>query len=711
MAHYRWHGTNRRYAFFVILALAATAFQVSYSASIENDCNTLESCIWYSSKLRKSIRSQLEKLREKDAQHEEEARLLQLIQEADSREKYTTKMQQSLNNAKKFIKNKTYATNPETHLASVKTWLEEIAQNIAEFNEAPKRYFPIIHETTRDECATAYDYLKDMDEQYIPEGLAACKTIFEKIQKNLIFHSGLGKEGREIFESLQKRARRKHSEGQEQAVKCIQSLPFGNYCSQSCDLKVVKKTLDEEHYGLDTVKEIILDHLAAYSLKKNALPPVLCLVGPPGVGKTSIAKSIAKALGRSHTRIALGSLQDASELIGNSSVYVSADAGMLIKAIKSAGTMDPIIVLDEIDKIGNARHSPLGTLLEILNPEQSKTFRDSFIEIPVDLSRVFFITTANDESAIPAALRDRMLIVRVPSYTDREKLKIAQGHLVKEAIKHTGLENYGVDFDESVLSKIITEYTDEAGVRDLSRTLKTLCSKIARSVVTDGTVPNITANNLSTYLGTPKITSTDQEEEHDPVIGRVNGLAVTSIGGTVLPIQTISRPGNGKFEITGRIGETMNESVRVALSFLQANWQTLGINEHALEKMDVHVHASDAATPKDGPSAGITIATSLLSTFTGQPIDPHHAMTGEIDLLGRVLPVGGIREKILAAKRRGIKNVIIPAGNFSDIQGHPELQEGITIIPVKNIKEVFARVLLSKLDQKNATMGTKIYGH
>jgi len=619
-------------------------------------------------------------------------------QEFNKRKPYTENIRYYYLQAKNFL---SAIININT-LEDVHTLFDEINRTISLLNNDIQSFASITSESIDGGAPPAHQIFSVIDKEIIQRGLALCSIIFEKIKteaslyKNL--YENLTNEGQDIFNNLQERAHNTHGRGQEVALRYILSLPFGKYSKKDYKLKTIKDMLDADHHGLEKVKEAILDYLAAYAMKQDSLPPVICLIGPPGIGKTSIAESIAKALGRSHTRIALGSIHDVCELVGFPNTYESADAGMLIKALRAAGSMDPVLVLDEIDKVPEHtyRGNLVGTLLELLNPKQSKTFCDRFIEIPVDFSRVFFIATANDESAIPEPLRDRMHIIRIPSYTDQEKLVIAQQHLVKAAIKNIGLENHDLYFDDILLYKIITDYTHEAGVRELSRAINTLCSKIARSIIEENTVPTITADNLDHYLGISKFKTTHQDQTDPPSIGKVYGLAATRIGGVVLPIETVIKPGKGNIEITGRMGETMHESVRVALSYLHAHWKIFGIAENALEKIDVHVHAPDGGTPKDGPSAGITIAVALLSSLTNRLVDPNYAMTGEIDLHGRVGAVGCIREKVLAAKQYGLKNVIIPAANSHDLQEYPELSTGMTITLVNNAQEVFDCVLLPK---------------
>ena len=477
------------------------------------------------------------------------------------------------------------------------------------------------------------------------------------------------------------------------------SLPWDEYTQDDNSVTKAREILDNDHYGLNDVKERIVEYLSVRSLvKDDTRGTLLCLAGPPGVGKTSIAKSLAEALGRKFVRISLGGVRDEAEIRGHRRTYVGAMPGKIIHALKKAGTSNPVILLDEIDKMSSDfRGDPGAAMLEVLDPGQNKTFGDHYIETEYDLSKVMFIMTANDLGAIPGPLRDRMEIVHIAGYTPDEKQMIAKKYLLPKAIESHGLKNYPVTMNDKAFSQVVRGYTKEAGVRELERLMNTITRKIATEVVTEdikeGRKFAVTEKNVEKYLGPLKFDRSDLEVQ--PQVGLVNGLAWTSVGGELLNIEVVTVPGNGKIQVTGNLKEVMKESASAALSYVRSISSRLGVDHEWYHKNDIHIHVPDGATPKDGPSAGITMATALTSAIAGIPVRQDVAMTGEISLRGRVLPIGGLKEKILAAKQSGIKIVIIPEKNKKDIVKIPdEIKEGIEIRAVTEAEEVL-RVALN----------------
>jgi len=476
------------------------------------------------------------------------------------------------------------------------------------------------------------------------------------------------------------------------------NLPWFEYTEDNNDVDHAREVLDDEHYGMKEVKDRIVEYLAVRSLVGNeGKGTILCLAGPPGVGKTSIAKSLATSLGRSFQRISLGGVRDESEIRGHRRTYVGAMPGKVINAVKKAGTSNPVILLDEIDKMtSDMRGDPASAMLEVLDPEQNKNFGDHYIEVEYDLSKVMFIMTANDLGRIPGPLRDRMEIINVPGYTPNEKLQIGKKYLLKKAIKQNGLDNYSVNMSDKVMLDIIRGYTRESGVREYERLCNTVCRKLATEVVSkkieEGKKFTVTQKQLGKFLGPKKWEGTDREQE--PQVGLVNGLAWTSVGGELLHIEVVTVPGKGAIQITGKLGEVMTESARAAMSYVRSISDRLGIDSEWYEKNDVHIHAPEGATPKDGPSAGITMTTALTSAITGIKVRQDVAMTGEVTIRGRVLPIGGLKEKILAAKQAGINTVLIPKKNEKDLPDIPEeIKSGIEVIPVEHVEEVLKLAL------------------
>lgn len=477
------------------------------------------------------------------------------------------------------------------------------------------------------------------------------------------------------------------------------SLPWDEYTQDDNSVTKAKEILDNDHYGLNDVKERIVEYLSVRALvKDDTRGTLLCLAGPPGVGKTSIAKSLAESLGRKFVRISLGGVRDEAEIRGHRRTYVGAMPGKIIHALKKAGTSNPVILLDEIDKMSSDfRGDPGAAMLEVLDPGQNKTFGDHYIECEYDLSKVMFIMTANDLGAIPGPLRDRMEIIHIAGYTPDEKQVIAKKYLLPKAIESHGLKNYPVTLSDKTFTQVVRGYTKEAGVRELERLMNTIARKIATEVVTEdikeGRKFTVNEKNLEKYLGPIKFDRSPIEEK--PQVGLVNGLAWTSVGGELLNIEVVTVPGNGKIQVTGNLKEVMRESASAALSYVRSISNRLGVDHEWYSKNDIHIHVPDGATPKDGPSAGITMATALTSAIANIPVRQDVAMTGEISLRGRVLPIGGLKEKILAAKQAGITTVIIPEKNKKDLVKIPEeILSGVEIRPVTEAEEVL-RVALN----------------
>jgi ATP-dependent Lon protease len=476
-------------------------------------------------------------------------------------------------------------------------------------------------------------------------------------------------------------------------------LPWAKASKDNLDLKKAQKILDEDHYGLERVKERIIEALAVRKLKEKPKGSILCLVGPPGVGKTSLGRSIARALGRKFVRLSLGGLHDEAEIRGHRRTYVGAMPGRIIQGIQQAGTNNPLVILDEIDKVGaDFRGDPSSALLEVLDPEQNSSFRDNYLGVTFDLSNVMFMTTANVLDTIQPPLRDRMEIISLSGYTEEEKLEIARRHLLPKQLDENGLEKSDVSFAKSALAGIISQYTQEAGLRQLEREIGKVCRKVARKKAElddDFETVKVTRENLHEFLRAPKIFGETALKKDQ--IGIVTGLAWTAVGGDILFIEAIRMKGKGNLVLTGQLGEVMQESARAAFSYAKARAAELDIDEDDFEKYDIHVHIPEGAIPKDGPSAGITMATALVSVLSRRPVRKDFAMTGEITLRGNVLPVGGVKEKILAARRARVKKVILPEPNKRDLEDLPqEVLRDLTFIFVDNVRQVFREALLEK---------------
>lgn len=478
-------------------------------------------------------------------------------------------------------------------------------------------------------------------------------------------------------------------------IEWVLDLPWDIENQETIDVKEAQKTLDKHHYGLTKVKERIIEYLSIKALSPDIKAPIVCLVGPPGVGKTSIATSIAQALKRKFVRASLGGVRDEAEIRGHRRTYVGAMPGRIIEGIKNAGSKDPLFLLDEVDKMASDyRGDPVSALLEVLDPEQNSTFSDHYIGLAFDLSKVMWIITANDLGNIPRPLRDRMEIIMLPSYTEVEKMHIAKDHLLDKVKKANGLKKSQVNMSDEVISKIIEDYTREAGVRELERQLSKACRKAAYKIVTEKKKSvRITKKNITDFLGKAKYTETKAEKENQ--VGLCTGLAWTEVGGVILPVEVAVLKGKGNLLLTGQLGDVMKESGRAALTCIRARSEKLKIDEKFYEEKDIHVHFPEGAVPKDGPSAGITMTTAIVSALTGKKVRADVAMTGEITLRGKVLPIGGLKEKSLAAYREGIYTVIMPKANERDLDEiAPEVKAKMKFIPVETIDEVLKVALV-----------------
>jgi ATP-dependent Lon protease len=474
------------------------------------------------------------------------------------------------------------------------------------------------------------------------------------------------------------------------------AVPWSRRTRERKDLIAAEKILNEDHYGLEKVKERIVEFLAVRQLVRDPKGPILCFAGPPGVGKTSLAKSIARATNRKFVRLSLGGVRDEAEIRGHRRTYIGAFPGQIIQMMKKAGTRNPVFLLDEVDKMSmDFRGDPSAALLEVLDPEQNHSFTDHYLDVEYDLSAVFFIATANVLHTIPQALQDRLEVLRLPGYTEREKVEIAKRHLIPKQIKSHGLEPRNIAFTDEALAEVLRRYTREAGVRNMERELSSIYRKVARKVVLEGKQFGvaITAENLSSFLGIPRFRASRQEEKNE--IGTATGLAWTEVGGEILPIEVTLMPGKGSLRLTGKLGDVMQESAHAALSVVRSGAESYGIAKDFNRRLDIHIHVPEGAIPKDGPSAGITICTALVSALTGMPVRRDVAMTGEITLRGKVLPIGGIKEKLLAAHRIGITTIVLPRENEKDLADIPEnVLDAMTVVLVEHIDEVLKIALL-----------------
>ena len=473
-------------------------------------------------------------------------------------------------------------------------------------------------------------------------------------------------------------------------------LPWETTTKDNLDISNARKVLDDDHYGLNKIKERILEYLAVRKRTASLKGPILCFVGPPGVGKTSLGKSIARALGRKCVRISLGGMRDEAEIRGHRKTYIGSLPGRIIQSVKKAGVNNPVFLLDEIDKLGkDFRGDPASALLEVLDPEQNYSFSDHYLEVEFDLSKILFITTANTEFTIPPALLDRMEIISLPGYTMWEKLEIAKQFLIPRQMKEHGLKENNLKFSEEVILTIIKNYTREAGVRNLEREIAGVARKVTKQIVEKEkeSLYHINVKNLGKYLGPEKVTSHTVEKEGK--VGVATGMAWTEYGGDIMFTEVITMKGKGELMLTGQLGDVMKESAQAALSYVRANAGNLSIDPEFYKEFDIHIHVPEGAIPKDGPSAGVTIVTALTSCLSGKPVDPNVSMTGEITLQGKVLEIGGLKSKILAAHRAGIKKIIIPEDNEKDLEEIPKkVKDDLKIISVKNVKEVLENALM-----------------
>ncbi|GBC59619.1 endopeptidase La [Desulfonema ishimotonii] len=547
-----------------------------------------------------------------------------------------------------------------------------------EISKSQRDYF------LREQVRAIHRELGEMDE----------KALEIEEYKKKIKRARMPKEAKEEAGKQLKRLDQMHPDAAESSIvrtylDWLTDLPWKKSTRDILDIPGAKKVLNREHYGLDKVKDRILEYLSVRKLNPEMKGPILCFVGPPGVGKTSLGRAIAKAMKRKFIRISLGGVRDEAEIRGHRRTYIGALPGRILQGLKQCATHNPVFMMDEIDKLGSDfRGDPSSALLEALDPEQNDTFSDHYINLPFDLSRVMFILTANMTDTIPSALLDRMEVIRLSGYTEEEKMAIAEKHLIPRQIKENGLKPRQISISSPALQQIISEYTAEAGVRNLEREAGTLCRKVARKIADGEKGPfHITRSNIQKYLGVPRYyPEMDQEESQ---VGLSTGLAWTEVGGEVLYIEISLIAGKGEVIITGQIGEVMQESARAALTYARANLRKFGVDENFFDNQDVHIHIPAGAIPKDGPSAGIAMATALLSAITDRPVDKYVAMTGEITLRGRVLPIGGLKEKALGALRGGIKTVIIPEKNRKDLTEIPaNVRRRLTFIPVRHMDEV-----------------------
>ena len=476
-------------------------------------------------------------------------------------------------------------------------------------------------------------------------------------------------------------------------IEWMLSLPWGKETVDNLEIKHAKEILDEDHYGLHDIKDRILDFISIKNLKEDGYAPILCFAGPPGTGKTSLGKSIAKSLGREYFRVSLGGVKDEAEIRGHRRTYVGAMPGRFIQGFRKVSSCNPVMIVDELDKIGaDFRGDPSAAMLEVFDPNQNKTFYDNYLGVPFDLSKVIFIATANNLDTISDPLRDRMEIIQLSGYTHEEKLHISKLHLIRKAVQDCGLESSSIHLSDDVLTDLIMNYTREAGVRQLERTIRKLCCKAARAIVESNTIVSFNPNNLDTFLGPRKFIDDYTLEEAQ--IGITNGLAWTAYGGEIIKIEAVIMPGKGKLILTGQLGSVMQESAQAALSYARSHAKEFGLSNKMFTHYDLHIHVPAGGVPKDGPSAGVTMLSSILSALTQQPINANYAMTGELNLRGDVMPIGGVKEKLLAAKRNKLPNVIFPLKNKKDLVGLESITQDINVIWVNTAEEVLEHVLI-----------------
>lgn len=549
---------------------------------------------------------------------------------------------------------------------------------------------------------TQREYYLRQQMKAIQHELGEGNELLEEIEqyREKIRGSGMPAEAAEEAEKQVGRLERMHPDGAETAtlrnyLDWMVGLPWSTSTEDNLNLRKAQKILDEDHYGLEKIKERIIEHLAVRKLKEKMRGPILCFVGPPGVGKTSLGRSIARALDRKFVRLSLGGMHDEAEIRGHRRTYVGAMPGRIIQSIQQVGTNNPVFMMDEVDKIGaDFRGDPSSALLEVLDPEQNFAFRDNYLSIPFDLSNVMFITTANMLDPIQPAFRDRMEVIALSGYTEEEKIAIAQQHLIPKQLEEHGLTAKQIEFDEGALRSIISDYTKEAGLRNLEREIAGICRKIARQVAMgQGRKRRLTRKQVDKYLGRPKVFR-DELLKKD-VIGVATGLAWTATGGDILFVEATSMKGKGVLTLTGQLGDVMRESAQAAMSYARSRAQDFGIDEDFFAFHDVHIHVPEGSIPKDGPSAGVTMATAIISLLANRPVHRNIAMTGEITLRGEILPVGGIKEKVLAARRAGIHKIILPKLNQRDLEDiNKELQRDMEFVFAENVNAVLKTAIM-----------------
>jgi len=593
----------------------------------------------------------------------------------------------SVEDAQELLEQKTLSASLDKileHLSSIKTSseVEETVRNSTRnsINQSQREYY------LREQLRAIQKELGDDSDTEIQDYIKKSQTLKLDEDARTEVDRQISRLQKTAPDSLEATVLRNH-------IEWILQMPWGKYTQDNNNISQAKKVLNSEHFGLEEVKERILDFLSIKYLKEDCDTPILCLVGPPGVGKTSLGKSIAQCMGRAFARIALGGVHDEAEIRGHRRTYVGALPGRFIQAIKKAGSMNPLVLIDEIDKVGSShKGDPSAALLEALDPEQNNTFYDNYLGIHFDFSRIIFIATANDTSTIPGPLRDRMEIIQLPGYTREEKLEIAKRHLILKVISRCGLDNTNISFSDKVINELINGYTREAGVRTLAQLLHKLCAKFARRYIEIKKGISFTVKNLSDYLGPRRCMDTELQTENK--VGITNGLAWTPYGGEVLQVEAILMPGTGKLILTGQLGEVMKESAQAAMSYARSHAQRFNIDVKKFTEYDLHIHLPAGAIPKDGPSEGITLLASIFSVYTGRRINADYAMTGELNLQGNVLPIGGVKEKLLAAKQRGLSYVIFPKLNEHDIDAITSLPNDINVLFVNEVDEVLEHVLL-----------------
>ena len=591
---------------------------------------------------------------------------------------------------------------------SPKRRLEKLLDILAKENDILK-----IEKSITDKVRKQID--KNQREYYLREQLKAIQKelgdtdLVGEVEeyRERIRNAGLPEEAEKKALKEVDRLSRMHSSSAESGVirtylDTILELPWNKKTDEIIDIRRAAEILDRDHYGLEKVKERVLEYLAVRKMNNSLNGPIICLAGPPGVGKTSIAKSIAEALNRKYVRMSLGGVRDEAEIRGHRRTYVGAMPGRIINAIRQAGSSNPLILLDEIDKMSSDyKGDPASAMLEVLDPEQNKEFRDHYLDVPYDLSDVLFLTTANYIGAIPRPLLDRMEVIDITGYTEDEKMSIASKYLVPKQLELHGVTRSQVRIDTSALREIIVHYTREAGVRNLERNIAATIRKATKLIVSgERKIVRVTGNNISKFLGARKYLY-DKANEKDEV-GIARGLAWTSVGGDTMPVEVNIMPGDGSLELTGQLGDVMKESARIARSYIRSQAIRYGIEADFHKKYDIHIHVPEGAVPKDGPSAGITLATAMVSALTQNPVRRNVAMTGEITLRGRVLAIGGLKEKVLAAHRAGIDTVLIPMDNAKDIEDIPEnIREVINLVPVSHIDQVLELALVNELNESS----------